>query len=88
MIKVTSYHIQTCMGKLTPFGDKLPFLKESELEEFNLIGSSGKSSSGEKTNWMEYLSSIRPKDGFSIVQTKFDNGDFTEKYIITKASTE
>ena len=83
-IKLETYHIQTVSGELSSFGDKLPFLTELELNEFNKIGYTGKNSQGEKTSQVEYLESLG-KGTFSMRQTKFNNGDFVEKFMVSRA---
>lgn len=86
VIKVTTHPITTGCGR--PNDPKsLPFLTEEELEEFDSIGYSGKTTNGVKMSWHEYLDSLG-KGQFSIAQTKFDNGDCIEKYVIAWAREE
>lgn len=66
------------MGKY--FG-KLPFLSEKELEEFNSIGYSGEDTKGIKITREDYLNSLN-KGEFQVIQTKFDDGSFEEKFTI------
>ena len=71
---INTFHITTGMGKY--FG-KLPFLTESELEEFNSIGYSGKTTISREN----YLNSLN-KGEFQVTQTKFDDGSFEERFTI------
>jgi len=80
-MKITSYKITTGMGKLR--GDSYLPLTESEIEEFNVIGYTGKNSAGVKTTYVEYLNSLN-KGIFSIVQTKHDDGTYIEEFIINR----
>lgn len=61
----------------------LVFLTQNELKEFNTIGYTGKNSQGKKTNYEEYLNTLN-KGAFSVVQTKYDNGNFCEEFLVTK----
>ena len=84
-MKILTYHIQTSMGELTPFMDKLDFLTPEQKKEFNLIGYTGKNSAGQKTTYQKFLNSLAPgKENFKIDQTKFDKGDFVEKYTVVR----
>lgn len=83
MAKITVKTIETCMGKITSFGDQLDYLTEEEKKEFNLIGYTGKNSQGVKTTRENYLNSL-DKGQFEVEQTKFDNGDFCEKFIVVR----
>lgn len=80
-MKIETYTFSTAMGA----GSKsdLPFLSSTEMTELNKIGSSGKNNKGERTSRMDYLNSIG-KGVFSVLQTKFDNGDFTERFTIIR----
>lgn len=75
---INTFQITTYMGKY--FG-KLPFLSETELEEFNNIGYTGKNNKGKKITRKNYLNSLN-KGEFEVTQTKFDNGSFEECFII------
>lgn len=75
---IKTFEISTGMGKY--FG-KLPFLSETELEEFNSIGYSGKTTKGVKMSRESYLNSLN-KGEFQVRQTKFDNGSFEESFFI------
>lgn len=76
---ILTYKIQTAIGICT---QKLPFLSESQMKEFNSIGYSGKTVDGKKMTRIEYLTSLNIGE-FLINQTKWDHGDFTEEFIIT-----
>jgi len=82
-MSITNYQVSTCMGKVnTYFGHPLPFLSPSEKEELDLIGYTGKNSEGVKTNRCDYLNTL-DKGQFQVEQIKFDNGDFSERLIVT-----
>ncbi len=73
------------MGEVTSRKDQLNFLSNEEQKEFDLIGYTRKNSQGFKMGRVEYLNSLRPdKEQFQIIQTKFDNGDFIEEFILTR----
>jgi hypothetical protein len=78
-IQISTYQIETGMGKY--FGT-LPFLTKDELKEFNNIGYTGKDLNGNKTSRVDFLNSLN-KGKFKIDQTKFDDGEFIEQFIIT-----
>ena len=82
-MQILNYRIQTCMGEISPFYQQLNFLTDDELEELNKIGYTGKNSKGERTRRVDYLNSLN-KGTFSVEQTKFDSGDFTESFNITR----
>lgn len=75
--------ITTCMGKITSFGEQLDYLTEEEKNELDVIGYTGKNSKGEMTSRKVYLNSLG-KGEFKIEQTKYDNGDFIEKFIVVR----
>ena len=83
---ITIHNIVTNSGSLSPWHDNLIFLTDEEREEFNLIGYSNKNSNGEECNFYKYLNSLN-KGEFQVEKTKFDNGDFCEKYIIVRVTT-
>lgn len=83
MANISVKTIQTCMGKVTSFGQQLDYLTEEEKKELDVIGYTGKNSQGVKTTREHYLNSL-DKGQFKVEQTKFDNGDFTEKFIIVR----
>lgn len=82
-MKIQHYTIKTVCGELSSQGDKLDFLTEKQTNEFNLIGYSGKDSKGNQITRTEYLNKLR-KGTFTVEQIKFDNGDFSEKFRITR----
>ena len=80
-----TFTIETSMGKVsTFFGHPLHFLSDKEKQNLDEIGYSGKLN-GVKTSRTEYLNSLG-KGEFSILQTKWDNGDFTEKFVLSRAT--
>ena len=82
---ISTYNIRTAMGKVNQYdGHPLDFLSQKEKEEFDEIGYTGHLN-GVKTNYMQYLNSL-DKGEFKVVQTKFDNGDFSEEFLIIKAN--
>jgi hypothetical protein len=81
-IVIDTFHITTGMGKV--HGNELSFLSPAQREEFNEIGYTGKLG-GVKTSRQEYLNNLNIGQ-FSIEQTRFDNGDFTEEFTITRAT--
>jgi hypothetical protein len=83
-MEIINYNIQTSSGKLTRFGDQLSFLNQEETSEFNKIGYSGKNFLGKKTTFEEFLNTLRPNERFKVQQTRFDYGDFSETFIITR----
>lgn len=76
------YKINTSMGKIVG-GETLHFLSRAEQNELSIIGHTGKNSEGEKTTRSEYLNSL-DKGAFTITQTVFDNGDFSEAFNIAR----
>jgi len=84
-MSVESYIFETSMGSINAnFGHPLDFLSDQEKKDFDEIGYTGKLN-GVKTSRTEYLNSLG-KGEFSILQTKCDNGDFTEKFVLTRAT--
>jgi len=81
MIETEYYRIRTVMGKLTT--SKLPFLNSDEINEFNIIGYTGKNSKDEKISQQDYLNSLG-KGVINMLITQFDTGDFIEEYIIVR----
>jgi hypothetical protein len=87
-IIVKQAHVTTCMGQINHlFGVALDCLSAEERAELDKIGYTGKNSAGEKMHWSAYLNSLG-KGHFSVEQTKFDNGDFTEKFTVTHTITK
>ena len=76
---IKTYTIDTSMGTTR---DDLPFLNEKQMNEFNNIGYTGKGYDGIKTNRATYLNKLGLGE-FEVDQTKCDNGDFSEQFIIT-----
>jgi len=78
-----TYTIETGMSEIIGHSNELNFLTSDEILEFNVIGYTGKNSKGISCSYSEYLNSLG-KGEFSVKQTKFDNGDFHEKYLISR----
>lgn len=83
MANINVKRIETCMGKITNFGQQLDYLTEDEKKELDVIGYTGKNSQGVKTTRANYLNSL-DKGQFEVEQTKFDNGDFCERFIVVR----
>lgn len=82
---IQTFNITTSMGKVrTDFGHPLSFLSEKEKSDFDEIGYSGKLN-GEKISKVDYLNSLE-KGEFVVEKTKFDNGDFTEGFLIVRVT--
>lgn len=82
---IQTYKIQTSMGKVTPFKQTLDFLNPEQRDEFDTIGYTGKNSNGVKMGRVEYLNSLNPKtEQFEMEQTKYDNGNFLEEFIVIR----
>lgn len=82
---VETYTFETSMGNVrTNFGHPLHFLSDQEKKDFDEIGYTGKLN-GKQISRTEYLNSLG-KGEFSILQTKWDNGDFSEKFVLSRAT--
>ena len=82
---IQTFNIETSMGSVRgSFGHPLTFLTEEEKANLDEIGYTGKLK-GVKTSKGEYLNSLE-KGEFSVEQTKFDNGDFTEGFLIVRVT--
>ena len=83
-MQIINYRIRTAMGVVsnqTP----LNFLSKEEQAEFDNIGYTGKKLNGVKIGRVEYLNSLRPnEEQFQMERLKYDNGDFTEEFLITR----
>ena len=76
--------VKTCMSRLT--SNSLPFLSKEEIEEFNIVGYTGKDSKGEKSSYEKYLNSLG-KGKFAVDQLKFDtDGSFNEEFTIVQVT--
>lgn len=86
MIQIAHYDIETGMGSLSKSSrDRLGIiLSESELNELDSIGYSGKTTQGDRISYEYYLNSL-DKGSWTVHQTKFDNGDFSQAYNFTRA---
>ena len=83
-MEIKSYNIETSCGVISEcFGHPLGFLSKEERTALNLIGFTGKNKNGEETSRVKYLNSLN-YGTFTINQTLFDNGDFSERFIITR----
>jgi len=82
-MSIETYNIKTALGKVTLGGDQLNFLTEKEKEEFDSIGYSGCKLNGERISRLNYLNSLN-KGEFEFEQTKLDNGNFIEKFLIVR----
>jgi hypothetical protein len=79
------FRVKTCMGKVyTSFDHPLYFLTEEEKKELDTIGYTGRNSINERISREDYLNSIG-KGSITVMQIKWDNGDFTEEFIISRA---
>ena len=82
---VETYTFETSSGSVrTFFGHPLHFLSDQEKKDFDEIGYTGKLN-GKRTSRTEYLNSLG-KGEFSLLQTKWDNGDFSEKFVLSRAT--
>jgi hypothetical protein len=80
---ITQHRFTTHSGKVsTFFGHPFHFLSEKEKEDFDEIGYTGRLN-GVKTTWVQYLDSLGI-GSFDIEQLKFDNGDFSEEYMLVR----
>ena len=82
---ITQFSFRTSMGQIVTSDEKqfLSFISEEELSNFNSIGYTGKDNNGRKIGRIEYLNSLRPNEmQFSLYQTKYDNGDFCEAFVM------
>lgn len=83
-MKSATYVIDTAMGSVQRvLGHPLPFLTETEQVKLDEIGYTGKLN-GKPISRLEYLNSLG-KGTFSMFQTKWDNGDFRERFVISRA---
>lgn len=87
-IKIETYHIDTCMGKLHRYGNSnpLPFLDEKQQEDFDEVGYTGKLN-GTPESYEGYLNGLE-LGTFQVSQTKQDTGDFCEKFTVVRAINE
>lgn len=74
--------IRTCMGKVIN-KVSLSFLSKEELEDLDLIGYTGRDSSGKKISRKKYLNSLG-KGEFEIVQSNHDTGGFCESFTLVR----
>jgi hypothetical protein len=76
---ITNTTIQTCMGKMR---GKLAYLTDEQQKQLDEIGYTGKLN-GERIEREDFLNTLNIGT-FQVNQTKFDNGDFCEKFQITR----
>jgi hypothetical protein len=86
-MKQQVYHITTTMGEVNSSLVELDFLSAEELEELNIVGHSGRNIQGDETSRTKFLNSLG-KGQFIITQTKFDNGEFVEKFLVSRTWKE
>ena len=81
MVQIAQYRIETGMGSLSRSSRDLlgNVLSESELNELDSIGYTGKTIQGDRISYQDYLNSLN-KGSWNVCKTKFDNGDFSEAY--------
>ena len=78
-----TYQFETSMGEVRAnFGHPLDFLSEQEKKDFDQVGYSRKLN-GKPTSRTEYLNSLG-KGEFTLLQIKWDNGDFTEGFVLSR----
>ena len=79
---IKEYYINTHMGKVFDHSS-LPFLTDSEFEEFNIVGYTGKDNFGKRMNYESFLNTLN-KGIFTVNLIKRDNGDFSESFLIIR----
>lgn len=82
-IETDTRTIKTCMGIMRNNSDKLTYLTKEQQEEFDNIGYTGKNNKGKRVSREDYLNSLKIGK-FTVQQTVFDNGSFSEEFIITR----
>lgn len=80
---IETYNIRTGMGQIMS-GDELSFLSKDEFDNLNIIGYSGKLNNV-NIDRETYLNSLN-KGEFNVKQTKWDNGDFSEEFMIIRVN--
>lgn len=90
-VRLTTYLIKTYMGKVldNDYSMKVlqSFLSEEEIINLHSIGYSGRDVHGNKTTREDYLNTLG-KGMFKVTQTTYDNGNFMEDFVITRAYIE
>ena len=81
-MKIENFIVTTSSGRFIESLDFLDYKQERELDQ---IGYSGEDYSGAKTDRETFLNSLGLGD-FKVDQIGFDNGDFQEKFIITRVT--
>lgn len=85
-MNIQTYHIETSMGRAVYHHEvaKLAsFLSPAEIEEFNLIGYTGKNSAGKASTYEKYLNTLN-KGKFKVETLAWDGGEYTAKYNIIR----
>ncbi len=85
-MSISIHNITTNSGRLDArsWKELAPFLTDEQLEEVDSIGYTGKTKDGKETTLLDYLNSLDENSEYDIKQTKYDNGDFTQKYMIAR----
>jgi len=76
-----SFMISTALGRSRDWGAL--GLTKRQIEELNTIGYTGKDSAGKRRTREQYLNSLDNGFVYTIQQTKFDNGDYTEAFAVS-----
>jgi hypothetical protein len=84
-MQILDYSFETSSGTIIGYNPLTKFLTNEQIAELDSIGYRGKTTSDQETTRTQYLNSLFPnKELFHIIQTKFDNGDFREKFILVR----
>lgn len=82
--KISRYRVSLCMGKCsTRERDSLSCLSDSEFEEFNHIGYTGKDLNGKRTSHENFLNTLN-KGQFEVETLSNDNSEFTAELLIIR----
>ena len=81
---IQTFKVLTGMGHCTK---SIPWLSEDEMNEFNLIGYSGKNSNGIHMSRVAYLNSLN-KGNFHIEVVSSNSSEFTETLLIIREYNE
>lgn len=57
-------------------------VSEADLVELDAIGETGKTTAGARKSFEEYLNERHDGFSYQVVQTRFDPGDFTERFAV------
>ena len=84
-MQIIDYHFETSSGMIIGYNRLRDFLTKEQITELDSIGYRGKTTDDKETTRTQYLNSLFPnKEYFHIIQTKFDNGNFQEKFILVR----